>query len=45
MKNININKSKLFFIKNQKTRHNIFGLWSLDLIDRLENDLLKVREK
>ena len=35
------NNSKLFFIKNKDTRHNIFGLWSLDLIDQLEKDLLK----
>ena len=30
--NIDIKKSKLFFIKNKETRHNIFGLWSLDLL-------------
>jgi len=40
-KKININESKLFFIKNQNTRHNIFGLWSLDLMEKLEADLLK----
>ena len=39
--NIKENKSKLFFIKNKDTRHNIFGLWSLDLIDQLEKDLSK----
>ena len=39
--NININESKLFFIKSKNTRHNIFGLWSLDLMERLEYDLLK----
>ena len=39
------NNSKLFFIKNKDTRHNIFGLWSLDLIDQLENDLLKGQRK
>ena len=38
--NINVKESKLFFIKNQNTRHNIFGLWSLDLMTRLETDLL-----
>ena len=43
--NININKSKLFFIKNKNTRHNIFGLWSLDLIEQLETDLLKGERK
>ena len=44
-KNININKSKLFFIKSKETRHNIFGLWSLDLMDQLEKDLLKGERK
>ena len=43
--NININESKLFFIKNQNTRHNIFGLWSLDLMKKLEADLLKGERK
>ena len=33
------------FIKSQNTRHNIFGLWSLNLIDRLENDLLAGERK
>ena len=37
--NIDIEKDKLFFIKNKNTRHNIFGLWSLDLLDKLELDL------
>ena len=40
-KNININQSKLFFLRNKNTRHNIFGLWSMDLMQQLENDLLK----
>ena len=40
-KNIEIKKNKLFFIKSNETRHNIFGLWSLDLMDQLESDLLK----
>jgi len=43
--NININKSKLFFIKSEETRHNIFGLWSLDLMDQLEKDLLRGERK
>ena len=43
--NININESKLFFIKNQNMRHNIFGLWSLDLMEKLEADLLKGERK
>ena len=36
---IDIEKNKLFFIKNKNTRHNIFGLWSIDLLDKLESDL------
>ena len=43
--NINIHESKLFFIKSKETRHNIFGLWSLDLIDQLEKDLLRGERK
>jgi molybdopterin-guanine dinucleotide biosynthesis protein A len=43
--NIKENNSKLFFIKNKDTRHNIFGLWSLDLLDQLEKDLLKGERK
>ena len=44
-KNININESKLFFIRNKNTRHNIFGLWSLDLMKKLESDLMKGERK
>tara|TARA_B100000029_G_scaffold167874_1_gene164072 strand:- start:805 stop:1416 length:612 start_codon:yes stop_codon:yes gene_type:complete len=33
-----INK-KLFFIKSGEKRHNIFGLWSIDLIDVLDQDI------
>ena len=40
-KNIRINESKLFFIKSKETRHNIFGLWSLELMDQLEKDIQK----
>ena len=43
--NIDIKKSKLFFIKNKETRHNIFGLWSLDLLKKLETDLQKGERK
>ena len=43
--NIKINESKLFFIKSKDTRHNIFGLWSLDLMDQLESDILKGERK
>ena len=37
-------ESKLFFIKSNNTRHNIFGLWSVDLIDKLEEDLEKAKK-
>ena len=43
--NIKIHESKLFFIKSKETRHNIFGLWSLDLMDRLEKDIKKGERK
>ena len=33
------NESDLFFIKSDNKLHNIFGLWSLNLIDQLEKDL------
>lgn len=42
---INIEESKLFFIKSNNTRHNIFGMWSIDLMKRLEEDLNKGRKK
>jgi molybdopterin-guanine dinucleotide biosynthesis protein A len=45
LKSINLNKSKLFFIKSNNTRHNIFGLWSIDLMDKLEEDLNKGERK
>ena len=35
-KEINLEKSDLFFIKSKNTRHNIFGLWSIELFQRLE---------
>ena len=38
-KKINMKEGKLFFIKSNNTRHNIFGLWSIDLADKLEKDL------
>ena len=38
---IDFEKGKLFFIKSNNTRHNIFGLWSIDLMDKLEEDLKK----
>ena len=39
IKNINFKDSDLFFIKSNNTRHNIFGLWSIKLLDKLEKDL------
>ena len=38
---INKNDSLLYFIKSNGRRHNIFGLWSVDLMETLENDLIK----
>ena len=38
-KRININDSSLYFIKSNNKRHNIFGLWSINLLDVLEDDL------
>ena len=35
-KKIDLEKSNLFFIKSKNTRHNIFGLWSLELYEKLE---------
>ena len=43
--NIDMQKKKLFFIKSKDTRHNIFGLWSLDLLDKLELDLQRGERK
>ena len=45
LKKINIEEGKLFFIKSNNTRHNIFGLWSIDLMDKLEEDLNKGERK
>ena len=42
---INIEEGKLFFIKSNNTRHNIFGLWSIDLMNKLEDDLAKGERK
>ena len=44
-KKIKINESKLFFIKSKDTRHNIFGLWSVSLIEKLEADIMKGERK
>ena len=40
-KKINLDKSNLFFMKSKNTRHNIFGLWSLELFEKLEYALDK----
>ena len=39
LKKVNEKESKLFFMKFNQKRHNICGLWSIDLIDQLEKDL------
>ena len=36
---VNEKESELFFMNSNKKRHNIFGLWSIDLVDQLEKDL------
>ena len=38
-KRIKINDSSLYFVRSNNKRHNIFGLWSIDLLDVLEDDL------
>ncbi len=43
--NIRFSEGKLFFIKNEETRHNIFGLWSLELMEQLEADIIKGERK
>jgi molybdopterin-guanine dinucleotide biosynthesis protein A len=35
------NESSLYFVKSDEKRHNIFGLWSIDLLETLEEDLIK----
>ena len=45
IQNINFNESDLFFIKSNNTRHNIFGLWSINLLDKLEKDLKNGKRK
>ena len=45
LQDIQLPESKLFFIKSNNTRHNIFGLWSIDLMDKLEEDLNKGERK
>ena len=45
LQDIQPEESKLFFIKSNNTRHNIFGLWSIELMDKLEEDLNKGERK
>ena len=40
-KRIKLDKSPLYFVKSNNKRHNIFGLWSIDLLEILEDDLIK----
>ncbi len=40
-KEIEMDKSNLFFMKSKNTRHNIFGLWSLELFEKLESALIR----
>ncbi len=44
-KKINTKHGKLFFIKSNQTRHNIFGLWSVELLDQLQEDLIVKEER
>ena len=37
---INLNECLLYFVRSNQKRHNIFGLWSVKLMDTLENDLI-----
>ena len=39
LKRVNEKESELFFMKSGEKRHNIFGLWSVHLVDQLEKDL------
>ena len=45
LKRVNEKESELFFMKSGEKRHNIFGLWSVHLVDQLENDLEKGTRK
>ena len=39
-KRIKLKDSLLYFVKSNNKRHNIFGLWSIELLKPLENDLI-----
>ena len=45
LKRVNEKESELFFMKSGEKRHNIFGLWSVHLVDQLEKDLEKGTRK
>ena len=45
LQNINQEKDKLLFIKSNNTIHNIFGIWSIALIDKSEEDLIRGERK
>ena len=36
-----LNDSLLYFVKSEEKRHNIFGLWSIKLIETLEKDIIE----
>ena len=36
-----LNDGPLYFVKSEEKRHNIFGLWSLKIMETLEADILK----
>ena len=40
-KKVKLKESSLFFVRSNEKRHNIFGLWSIDLLETLEDDLIK----
>ena len=42
---IDLNTNKLIFMKSNEKRHNIFGLWSINLMSQLKNDLDKGSRK
>ena len=39
-KRIKLKDSLLYFVKSNNKRHNIFGLWSIELLKLLEDDLI-----
>tara|TARA_B100000787_G_scaffold120084_1_gene90164 strand:+ start:2075 stop:2695 length:621 start_codon:yes stop_codon:yes gene_type:complete len=40
-KKVKLKESNLFFVRSNEKRHNIFGLWSIELLETLEDDLIK----